>query len=752
MAGPTAILSGKPPPESAMTTTTASSPPDDRDAAFAEEEAKLAEVLLAIEEQSQETESLTPATAAYQGTADLAQTELNRLGISLFEALEQPYFARLDYTVIDAPRPKFGESEKWLGYKRIYIGSTPVKNQEVFSWESKLARVFYTGALEYTGAAGKFQIQTELKRHLQISNRKLFKVEDVYRRALNEALSRVGDTALDVIIATIQPEQYEIIANWEDPVIIVQGAAGSGKSVIGLHRLAYVLSPNNERGEDERPKPDTTLFIGLSETFLADASKVLPRLGFRWGVTQNTLHNWMGNQRAVKVRFQPRLRDHLLAQGELTLYSQEAEAFKGSLEMASILEQYVVERSKRIEVQCKSALIKEAGEELERLRMLSRAEVQNALDTAFAPSAHASPLNKRRMDFINSVASTAKAKINTRYVDERREAERQAEAWCRRVWPRLNAREEYLALLSDPESLARFSPKRITEVLIDELVESADRASRSGLLDSDEGALTYLDHLLNGKIKPNYHHIVVDEAQDISPIEFKLLSAASANKWFTVMGDLAQRLVPYKGIRRWGDVIRALGTTEANVLQRPVSYRSHKQITRFNNRILRLYEKRVDAPAPFGREGHRPEYHRHASREGMYAEVISELDRIRSLDGMQGAGIAILVRDQTNLGGFRKFCKANGVRGILEVREKGKPGTGAVLALIPDVRGLEYDAVIVMGVNETFKDTPFNQKLLYIACTRAKHYLALHWFGQQSPILRSVYSGGVRRFDHRRRK
>ena len=270
-------------------------------------------------------------------------------------------------------------------------------------------------------------------------------------------------------------------------------------------------------------------------------------------------------------------------------------------------------------------------------------------------------------------------------------------------------------------------------------------------MESDEGVFTYLDHLLNGTIQPVYRHIVVDEAQDISPIEFKFLSAASSNKWFTVMGDLAQRLTPYRGIRRWSEVGRALGQREVKVQQAHLSYRSTKHITRFNNRVLRLYEKWLESPLPYERDGHRPEYHRHTSREGMYAGVVSELVRIRSLEGMGNASIAILLRDRANLNRFQEFCNERGISGVISIGQERQQGIGAVLARIHDVRGLEYDAVIVMGVNEAFADTTFNQKLLYLAVSRAKHYLAIHWSGSPSPILSGIHSRGVRRFDHRRR-
>lgn len=733
--------------------------------AMEEERAKLAEVLRAMLADIQGIKDGSPAKAAYQQAADLAQKSLDEIRKDLEDALAQPYFGRLDYLPIDAPRRARGQNGDDDESKRIYIGSTWVNGQDVYSWAAPVARLWYTDDSEVRGGRGVFRVRLDLKRYLQIRDGQLIDLNDLYRRALPaaatqtakqsplaQAVGSVGDTQLDVIIETIDPLQYEAIANKEERVMVVQGSAGSGKSEIGLHRIAYLLSPYSELGQVERPTPATTLFIGPSQPFLDYAADILPGLGIRQRVAQTTLHEWMEGQRSVSVRFQPQMWRHLLSQGELTLYNAEAETFKGSLDMAAMLERYATERSKQIGAQCQQALEGETGQELERLRTLSKAEVQGALDIAFAAHAHSSPLNQRRTEFISRAASIARGKINSRYLEEQRKAIGQATAWCRRLWPQLNVREEYLALLSDPDELVRLSRKRVSEETADDLAAGADRASRIGLLDSDEGALTYMDHLLNGTIQQAYRHIVVDEAQDVSPIEFKLLNAASFNSSFTVMGDLAQRLRPYKGIRRWGEVGRVLNQKEVKVQHARMSYRSNNHITRFNNRVLRLYEKSLDAPIPFAREGHRPEYHRHALREDMYAKVVSELDRIRSFDEMQEASIAILVRDRENLNNFQKFCNDNGVNGIVAMGAKAPPGDGAVLARIPDARGLEYDAVIVMGVNDTFANTNFNQRLLYIAITRAKHYLALHWYGDQSPILRSVYSGGVRQFDHRRKR
>ena len=173
------------------------------------------------------------------------------------------------------------------------------------------------------------------------------------------------------------------------------------------------------------------------------------------------------------------------------------------------------------------------------------------------------------------------------------------------------------------------------------------------------------------------------------------------------------------------------------------SYRATTHITRFNNRILKTFDPNISPPIPFERCGHRVTYNRHKTSSDMYRDIINEIQRIRSIDGMKQAVIAILVRDRANLNKFQDFCSRAGNSEIKLIGQEEHSNEGTVLARIPDIRGLEYDAVIVMGVNESFSDTIFNKKLLYVATTRAKHYLSIHWSGQRSPILRSISDRGI---------
>ena len=303
-------------------------------------------------------------------------------------------------------------------------------------------------------------------------------------------------------------------------------------------------------------------------------------------------------------------------------------------------------------------------------------------------------------------------------------------------------------MLSDPDHLIRLSRGHMSEQDANDLTESAVRAKKNGFDDSDLGALAYLDHQLNGTIANRYRHIVVDEAQDISPIEFKLLTIASANNWFTVLGDTAQRLGLYRGIRSWRELDRVFGRSDIKVQYARTSYRANVHITRFNNRLLRTFDSNIPAPIPFERDGHRVEYHGHPNEGDMHQAVVSQLERIRSLEGLDDSTIAILVRDNAQLSRFERYCAACGITGIARFGDGHGAETRTVLGRIPDAKGLEYDAVIVMGVNHTFRETLFNQKLLYVATTRAKHHLSLFWSETQSPILLSISGRGVVQTHH----
>lgn len=733
--------------------------------AYQEEQEKLADVIQSMQSRIANIKTGLPARAGDTRTADIVQEMLIKELANLESALPNPYYGRIDYQQLD---PKAANS------KTIYIGENRISDTDVISWTAPVARLWYLNENDskYRAPYGEIRVRVDLRRFLRIRGQNLTELHDMYRRALPAggmtspnpalatALSSTGtsDGHLSVIIETIEPEQYESIANVTDQVLVVQGAAGSGKSEIGFHRIAFLLSPFNELPERERPTPDTTIFIGPSNSFLEYAADILPSLGVRESVRQTTLRQWLTGYHSRRLTFNARMWNNLLEKGEMTDYDEAAESFKGSMEMADTLGRHV--RQLTQDIRGKARTLSQLTLLLAGRRVtVSEPEVRTALNRILPSNTAATPLNARRREFINVIVDIALAKADLvgriRSQEERRLRDsistNYVEPWLAPIWPEIDFQQEYASLMSDPERLANLSRWEISEEAEDLHLYWNTRDSRYEFEDSDIGALTYLDHLLNNTISRRNRHIVVDEAQDVSPIEFMLLRISSVNNWFTILGDTAQRLTPYRGIRRWRDLERPLGRSNTKVQHARTSYRANQHITRYNNRILRQFDTYIDAPIPFGREGHRVEYHQHARRGDMYPTIAGELERLRSLEGLGEAQIAILVRDVNNLRAFERFCVDNGIDEVARFGSE-TPDAKTVLARIPEAKGLEYDAVIVLGVNDSFTDTVFNQKLLYMAATRAKHYLAIHWAGQQSPILRAVSDRGIIQFDHRQRQ
>ena len=758
------------------------------EAAFAEEAAKLADVIQHIEVERLRLLERMPATADHQEAADAIQAILQSNADSLESARNQPYFGRLDYFHRGKDETDDVDYSE-LPMRKVYLGIVHIFGKDVFSWASPVGKLWYTQSMDdgYTAPRGYIATRVDLKRYIRIRNRTLEGVSDIFRRLppapspeqlpspsseealddsdgrqelLREAVSGVGsgDGHLQVIVETIEPDQYENIANVSDRVLIVQGAAGSGKSEIGLHRIAFLLSPFNDLPEAERPTPETTLFVGPSQAFLDYAADILPTLGLQEGVQRVRFSEWLSERLSVRTPFRARIWSNLLNRGELTRYDEAAETFKGSLAMADVLDKHVAATARDVRRRCLQLSTEIHGQET--TYETTADEIRSASISALQSAGRGEGLNRRREQFIERIAGSVQVSERQRPRRDsqeltlegyHRERERRAEVrdavsrWCDRAWPHIDFGDEYFALLSDPERMSELAGDSMPEGVGAELARSAARRPDSGVDDADVGALAYLDHLLNTTIRPTYRHIVVDEAQDISPIEFKLLAASSLNNWFTVLGDTAQRLTPYRGVKGWRDVERVFGRAEIEVQRARRSYRSSRQITLFNNRILRTFDANIPAPIAFEREGHRVEYSRYRNRAEMYQGIIDDVGRIRSLENLRDAVVAILVRDQAYLNRFREFCEELGLGEIVLVGQEQHTRARTVVGRIPDVKGLEYDAVIVMGVNEAFSDTVFNKKLLYMATTRAKHYLGIHWHGRQSPILAAISDRGVSR-------
>ena len=258
------------------------------DPAYREEAHKLAEVVRYITDQHHNMKGQMPATAAHQEAADAIQQILQENADTLYSALERPYFGRIDYFDkgdIASVQGQVDEEPDDLAKQRrkVYLGITFIPGHDVFSWTAPVAKLWYTQSYEdgYTAPRGYIPTRVDLKRYLRIRESRLEDLNDIFRRQLpapdtarqgilTEALSGVGsdDGHLQVIVETIEPDQYESIANVSDRVLIVQERREAARARSGCTEspTCCLRTTRFPHASGPRRIPHADSLIGIAES------------------------------------------------------------------------------------------------------------------------------------------------------------------------------------------------------------------------------------------------------------------------------------------------------------------------------------------------------------------------------------------------------------------------------------------------------------------------------------------------------
>ena len=213
---------------------------------------------------------------------------------NLYRAVEIPYFARIDVM-------------QDLKEEKVYIGKMNIFDEDynvaVADWRAPIASLYYDaqiGKCIYDSPEGKIETEMTLKRQYQIESRKLISYQDIDVTAndelLQQALNDVSDARMKNIISTIQKEQNEVIRAPMNKPMIIQGVAGSGKTTVALHRIAYLVYTY-----EERFRPEDFLIIAPNKFFLSYISNVLPDLGVDY-VRQETFEDFVTNFIKDKIK------------------------------------------------------------------------------------------------------------------------------------------------------------------------------------------------------------------------------------------------------------------------------------------------------------------------------------------------------------------------------------------------------------------------------------------------------------------
>ena len=509
-----------------------------------------------------------------------------------------------------------------------------------------------------------------------------------------------------------QPEQYKQIAATDARVLIVQGAAGSGKSLIGLHRIDFILSPFSDIGSLTRPTAERVIMFGPSPAFLEYVSGLLPGLGIR-GVRQTTVTQWLLDQFSSRVTLSTRdktFADLMNNRRKPTDSEIEAHLFKSGVTMRRLLDKYVGHLKREIlrRIKGDSGIVVGGSRGTFPVQLSAGALRRRVAD---ALKNHAEP-NVARTYLANSLAAEW-MRLNPRGGTARfeaiAEATRLVESSLSPIWPRIDFRTEYVNLVSSPEKIMAYARKGdVDSSGAAEITRTAPSGAGQALGLTDLAAALYLDYSINGFDSERFEHVFVDEAQDVSPLEIILMQMHSTNNSFSIMGDLRQSVLRYKSISNWNQLAGLFKREGVSRLDSRLTYRSTKQITQYANRLLQGLPERTRMPVPHDRSGPPPKLVRSRSVVGMHRAIAESVRRLLGLTDIHR--VAVLTKWQETADKIGNALRDEGIKSVRLLTQDGLVEAEVTVSPILLTKGLEFDAVIVANARkDNFYESEFDR-------------------------------------------
>jgi DNA helicase-2/ATP-dependent DNA helicase PcrA len=585
------------------------------------------------------------------------------------------------------------------------------------------------------------------------------------------------DKHLREITALIDPRQFELITRSDAGLVVIQGGAGSGKTTIGLHRLAYLAFQ-----DPRRFRPDKLLVIVFNDALARYVARVLPALGVE-GVAIRTYEDWA---RRLRQGLYPRL-PNKYRDDTPSVVSR----FKKHPLQLQLIDEAVAAKAREFE-QRLSDLTQDAGEVGEKARDAWQRGTGRALGhrlhamlTFLEEAGQKLPTNARvgierscrnLLKSTRDVASAWAELLSDRSVlgeavsrlapgaFSAGELDRIV-AWCSarggEITSELEQRRE-----NEPIDLSERRARRSAEDSErdhdsikperrerdnededepEELRRGVDglEISEAAKLDVEDDTLLLRLHqrlrgpLTRGKLSKEpviYEHILVDEAQDLSPVELAVvLDTTSKAKSITLSGDTQQRLLMDNGFTDWQTVLGVLALSGVEIEPLKLSYRSTKPIIELSRAVLGALAS-SDAPVAT-REGAPVDLFLH----GHSGDAVATLaDALRELmQSEPNASVAVIARypEQADLyfGGLQR-AEVPHLRRVAEQDFSFKAGID--VTDVRQVKGLEFDYVVIVEASESsYPEEDETRHLLHIAATRAAHQLWIFAVGKPSPLL-----------------
>lgn len=646
-----------------------------------------------------------------------------------------PYFGRFDFKEDGERIPE----KFYIGIHNLYDENAS-GDILVYDWRAPVCSVYYrneTGRAGYKAPDGVIEGDVTLKRQYKIENSKLKYFFDsslvINDEVLQQALAGNASEKMRNVVKTIQREQDMIIRDTKSDLLIAQGSAGSGKTTIAMHRIAYLLYNSAMLGLSSK----NIAIISLNDIFSRYIGAVLPQLGeenvneLTFGDIEYKLTGYKAGYERVEFA------DKLLSaekRGESDL-PESAMLFKCSLNFAKILEKFLYYYENNV---MRFPDISYCGKDVMSGEKIRETFLDNKIDAPILSRLRRiETMLKSRIDAMQPemhrrLEEKYKVIQEHRY-DYKSVARLEAVKETEKVFGfienslRLNAFDVYRELFSD---LGRF--KDISAAIklpdnINDIFGMTYESVKSGPSYDDMAALAYLSLMMgsaysSGGIK----HVVVDEAQDYLPMHYALLTRLFPHASYTVLGDIFQSVETNAGNEFYSSVAGILNKKNPVILKLKKSYRSSREITDLAMKIPQVPPEII----PFDRHEETPCLIR-CSDDDIPGRVAADVRRALD-EGFSTAAVICATTSQA-----RRFYEQLSQKMRVTLLEKtGEVKSGVLVLPAYLSKGLEFDCVFIPYVRDENYGGKLSRKLFYISCTRALHRLCLYYDREDGTVKR----------------
>jgi DNA helicase IV len=639
----------------------------------------------------EEQEHLDRTWSAYEAVLRALQGG-RRSGIDDFanEALDRMRGERLRlYTSSSGPL-YFGRIDPAAGGP-LYVGRHAIADERndllAVNWRAPAAEPFYAATPgDHRGLVRRRRLDVDERRLLGFVDETLSDAEGnaVLTDAIVEDITRRRVGEMRQIVSTITPEQYALISEPVDGALVIQGGPGTGKTAVGLHRAAWLLYA------DPALARAGVLVVGPNAVFITYISQVLPSLG-ETTVEQRAIDGLAAAARAAAAP-EPRA----------------VATLKGSGRMAELLRRLLWARTALPAEEVRISLVRTgvtvAPDDVARLVALARGQTRSY-------QRGRERFRERLADWVGTRA-IERARALTATHDEVMVAVRASKEFQRlanQAWPRVTGEQLFAMCSKNRKRLAVAADGLLDDDEVDLLLADG-AADLKALRRSDVPLLDEARWLVDPDLR-TYGHVIVDEAQNLTPMELRMAVRRARGQALTIMGDIAQRTSDAE-LDSWGGVLDAAGVARSQIKDLAVSYRVPDDFLR----VAATVAPEGTVPPRGVREAAWPAVAVRTA-PGAAAPAAATVDLARRIGPAVGGSVGV-VAPAVHRGALAAALHADAVTDHL---------SGAVDLLdLQSIKGLEFDAVLVVDPAAILAERPDGGAGgLYTALTRSTRALAI---------------------------